>query len=95
SDFNIINRISKNKLLIKSIGYKKMINLSLKQASGVSSIALIAVPISLIGLIIYSEGLFRNLAILLTSGFIVITFSSIFLLILFELEIYPIDAQVV
>ncbi len=75
---NIINRISKNKLLIKSIGYKKMINLSLKQASGVSSIALIAVLISLIGLIIYSEGLFRNLAILLTSGFIVITFSSIF-----------------
>ncbi|MGB3346872.1 MAG: hypothetical protein WBA71_06460 [Candidatus Humimicrobiia bacterium] len=75
---NIINRISKNKLLIKSIGYKKMINLSLKQASGVSLIALIAVLISLIGLIIYSEGLFRNLAILLTSGFIVITFSSIF-----------------
>jgi len=75
---NIINRISKNKLLIKSIGYKKMINLSLKQASGVSSVALIAVLISLIGLIIYSEGLFRNLAILLTSGFIVITFSSIF-----------------
>lgn len=75
---NIINRISKNKLLIKSIGYKKMINLSLKQASGVSIIALIAVLISLIGLIIYSEGLFRNLAILLTSGFIVITFSSIF-----------------
>ena len=75
---NIINRISKNKLLIKSIGYKKMINLSLKQASGVSLIALIAVLISLIGLIIYSEGLFRNLAILLASGFIVITFSSIF-----------------
>ncbi len=75
---NIINRISKNKLLIKSIGYKKMINLSLKQASGVSLIALIAVLITLIGLIIYSEGLFRNLAILLASGFIVITFSSIF-----------------
>jgi len=75
---NIINRISKNKLLIKSIGYKEMINLSLKQASGVSLIALIAVLILLVGLIIYSEGLFRNLAILLTSGFITVTFSSIF-----------------
>lgn len=75
---NIINRISKNKLLIKSIGYNKMINLSLKQTSVVSLIALIAILISLISLIIYSEGLFRNLAILLTFGFIAITFSSIF-----------------
>jgi len=75
---NIINRIIDNKLLVKRIGYNKMINLSLRQASGVSLIALIAILISLVGLIIYSEGLFRNLAILLTSGFIVITFSSIF-----------------
>lgn len=75
---NVVNRINKNKFLIKKRGYKEILNLSLNQISGTLVIVLICLMIPIFSLIFYSCGIFRNLAIFLASGFVVITFSSIF-----------------
>jgi preprotein translocase subunit SecF len=75
---SIVIKISKNRHLIKNKSYEEIINLSLNGVLKVLVTVLIIIMIPIFSLILFGEGLIRSLAILLASGFIVTTFSSIF-----------------
>jgi preprotein translocase subunit SecF len=75
---SIVIKISKNRHLIKNGSYEEVINLSLNGVFKVLVTILIIIMIPISSLILFGEGLIRSLAILLASGFIVTTFSSIF-----------------